>query len=301
MKIFLTGSEGFLGSHLKQTLTAQGHELTLSNRSQNNLEDYFSLETLGKSIVFDVIIHLAVKTKAGGYSQKYPGSQFLTNQLININILHYWVRYQPQALMVTMGSSCVYDENLKEKTPEKYLEGTPEKEYEAYANVKKSLLVGLMSLEKEHGMKYHYYIPTSFYGEGYSLSDRHFIFDLIQKICEAKIHKKEPVVLWGDGEQKRDLVYVKDAADIITSGLMNTDKFFVKNLSSGKELSIKEYAKVICDHVGYDFSSIEFDFKKSSGVRSRNLITSFSDYDFLEIKEGIIRTTRYYLKTAHCT
>ena len=69
----------------------------------------------------------------------------------------------------------------------------------------------------------------------------HFIFDLIRKIFEGKFHKKK-VILWGNGNQRRELIHVKDFIKImwnINSKYSNE----IFNIGGGKEYSIKFFAK----------------------------------------------------------
>jgi nucleoside-diphosphate-sugar epimerase len=57
----------------------------------------------------------------------------------------------------------------------------------------------------------------------------HFIFDLIRKIVNAK-NGGDKVVLWGTGEQTRELIYIKDAVDIICEG---KNEYFIQNNLDG--------------------------------------------------------------------
>ena len=135
-------------------------------------------------------------------------------------------------------------------------------------------------------------IPSVFYGPEYDLNDKHFIFDLIRKIHTAK-HTGSEVVLWGTGEQKRELIYIKDAVDIIIKA-MTWNKEIV-NLSSGKEYSIKEYAQTICDIIGYNFNLITWDLNAFVGAPNKKLInTHLQDYQFTSLKEGLTETIKYY-------
>jgi nucleoside-diphosphate-sugar epimerase len=239
----------------------------------------------------DYIIHLAVKTAAGGYCQQHPGEQYLINTSINIDMLYYWQQFQPQAKMITFGSSCGYNDNVL-KFEENYLEGEPETGYEVYGNVKRNLLIGLRALNKEYDMDYSYLIPSVFYGPEYDLHDKHFIFDLIRKIVNAK-NTGEKVVLWGTGDQTRELIYIEDAIDLILQSLIWKSK--IVNLSSGKAYSLKEYAQTICDIVGYDFNLIEWDVTEFVGSRSKNLINNqLYDYKFTPLKDGLTKTIKYY-------
>ena len=76
---------------------------------------------------------------------------------------------------------------------------------------KRMMEVGLRSINKQFGLKYLTVVPSTLYGPGYHTDDRqlHFIFDLIRKILNAKYNDQE-VVLWGNGHQKREIVYIDD-------------------------------------------------------------------------------------------
>jgi GDP-L-fucose synthase len=283
MKILVTGASGFVGRHLIPTLEDLGHDVY--DLDSSNFTDIWVLKDI------DYIIHLAVKTAAGGYCQNHPGEQFLINSSINTDMLFAWKNQYPNAKMITFGSSCGYDKNVI-KTEDNYMKGEPEPGYEVYGNVKRNLLVGLKAMKQEYGMNYSYLIPSVFYGPEYDLHDKHFIFDLIRKIVNAK-NGGDKVVLWGTGDQTRELIFVKDAIDIIIKS-MNWDREII-NLSSGQEHSIKEYAQTICDIVGYDFNLIEWDTTAFVGSPNKKLInTHLQDYKFTSLTEGLKETIKYY-------
>ena len=69
----------------------------------------------------------------------------------------------------------------------------------------------------------------------------------------------------------------------------------IVNLSSGKEYSIKEYAKIICDIIGYDFNLIEWDTTAFVGSPNKKLInTHLQDFKFTPLTKGLIETIKYY-------
>ena len=284
-KILITGGTGFVGRALVPALKSEYDvEVASSQDMKSKLFD------CGQN--YDYIIHMAVKTAAGGYCQNHSGEQFLVNTDINNAFFQGWKNCFPNAKVITFGSSCGYDANI-EKTEANYLKGEAEPGYEVYGNIKRNLLVGCQAMEKEYGMKYSYLIPSTLYGPNYELDDRHFIFDLIRKIVDAKQNGGE-VVLWGDGYQRRELIYIDDAVKIIKHAL--TWNLKICNLSSGQDYSIRDYAQTICDIVGYDFNSIKFDTNQFVGSLSKKMInTNLTAIDFTSLEDGLRKTIEYYV------
>ena len=287
MKILMTGSTGFVGKHLIKKLEEEEHEITSFNSSNFTQMWYCKKDT------FDIIIHLAVKTAAGGYCQTHPGEQWIVNNSINSDMLAYWTQYQQRATMITFGSSCGYNNDVV-KSENNYLVGEPEEGYEVYGMSKRNLLVGLKALNKEFQMDSIYLIPSVFYGPDYNLDDKHFIFDLIRKIVTAKDGGEE-VVLWGDGTQERELIYIDDAVDIMMACMNNPEAPKLFNLSSGNTYTLKEYAQTICDIVDYDFNLIKWDTNAFVGSPSKKLVnTHLQGYEFTSLKTGLQKTIKYY-------
>jgi GDP-L-fucose synthase len=294
MKVLITGATGFFGRHLVRRLTSMGWDLYISNTKQGNLMDDKNLHIFNH-LKFDYIFHLAAHTKAGDYCLYHKAEQFEINQKINTNILKYWNDFQPQAKMVAMGTSCSYSPDL-EMVEENYLLGQPDLGLYTYAMTKRMLLVGLQSYAEQYGLKYLYFVPSTLFGPDFDLEDSHFIFDLIKKIYAGKYHN-EKVTLWGDGYQKRELIYVDDAINIILNSLDFENK--VLNLGSGKEYSIREYAQIICDFFGYESSKIDYDITKYVGVKSKKLNIDKLNliYDnFTDFKVNLNKTVTYYKK-----
>src|SRR5216683_3236920 len=207
MKIVVTGSSGFLGTTLCRELDMQHHELIRLNSTNCDLTRQGTLGSFS-SIQYDQIHHLAAWTQAGDFCLRHPGEQWIINQQINTHALAWWQKRQPQAKFVCMGTSCAYAPE-SELAEENYLTGTPIESLYTYAMTKRMLYVGLLSLNKQFGLKYLCLVPSTLYGPGYHTDGRqmHFIFDLIRKIIRGK-ELGERVVLWGDGYQRREILFI---------------------------------------------------------------------------------------------
>lgn len=270
-KVLITGSSGFLGRNLTKRLDRLGIEyVALTSKNCDLTQDGSIRAAAGDGTAFSHIFHLAAWTQAGTFCDTHRGIQWVVNQKINTNVLSWWQEYAPQAKCIGFGTSVSYTTEI-DLSEDKYMDGTPTDKFYAYAMCKRMLLVGMQCLQKQYGMNYLYLVPSTLYGPDYHTDGRqlHFIYDLIRKILRGKMYG-EPVTLWGDGEQRRELVFVDDFIDIML-GLEKEHKNEIFNIGSGADHSIKEFATAICHLVGYDPAHIQYDVSQYVGARSKIL------------------------------
>jgi len=215
-----------------------------------------------------------------------------------VNVLDWWQSRQPQAKLMAIGTSCSYAPG-SDLTEEDYLSGDPVPELYAYAMTKRMLLVGMQALSRQYGLEYLYLIPSTLYGPDYHTDgrQRHFIFDLIDKITRGRAFG-EPVQLWGDGHQKRELIFAKD---FVNAALQLTDRArnLVVNIGSGEEQSIRWYAQQIGAMVGYDPAQIAYDTSRYTGVRSkqlsiRKLKTLLPEFEMTPLDAALAATVKWF-------
>ena len=297
MNILVTGGTGFLGTALCARLEQRGHTLVKINSRNCDLTKPDSLDQFNGQ-KFDQIFHLAAWTQAGDFCLYHPGEQWVINQRLNTNVLAWWQARQPQAKLICMGTSCAYAPDA-ELVEENYMLGDPIESLYTYAMTKRMLYAGLLALHKQYKLRYLCTVPSTLFGPGYHTDGRqmHFIFDLIRKILRGK-NLGEPVVLWGDGHQKRELVYVEDfVADLLQ--LVETRDNDLVNIGNGEEFSIRHYAETICRIVGYDFAKVQFDTTKYVGVKSKRLSTKklqgiLGDLKRTKLEDGLRQTIEWF-------
>ena len=148
-------------------------------------------------------------------------------------------------------------------------------------------------------MSYLCLVPSTLYGPGYHTDGRqmHFIFDLIRKILVARNGGPAPV-LWGDGHQRRELVFADDfvAAAVNLAGFAH-DRLI--NIGAGEEFSIRWFARMICELTGYEFERIKFDTTKYVGAKSKCLsVASLRGHlpglELTPLREGLARTIAWF-------
>lgn len=175
--------------------------------------------------------------------------------------------------------------------------GEPDRELYTYAMTKRMLYTGLLALHHQFGLPFSHLIPSTLYGPRFDPQDSHFIFDLIKKIVRGKT-RGEQVRLWGTGAQIRELIYVDDALRLIDLATEHCPNDLL-NLGSGIGYSIREYAAMICDIVGYDPAKIEYDTTQYTGVSKKvfntEKIKRLAQFEFTPIRDGLKQTIDYYV------
>lgn len=300
MKILVTGATGFLGTALYARLKERGHDVTGFSSRECDLTKQGSLDRFNGE-AYDQIYHLAAWTQAGDFCLHHPGEQWIVNQQINTNVLEWWQRCQRQAKLICMGTSCAYEPGT-ELEESGYMQGIPTPSLYTYAMTKRMLYAGLQALNQQFSMRYLCVVPSTLYGPGYHTDGRqmHFIFDLIRKIIRGKEYG-EPVVLWGDGHQERELVYLDDFVEIVLRLTAAVDNDLV-NVGTGEGHSIRWFASAISEIVEYPAAEIQYDESRYVGARSKclsvkKLKSLLGDYPTTGVREGIAKTVAWFYET----
>ena len=294
MNVLITGSTGYLGSHLVTKLKSLNYNIFISNTKIANLFVNESLH-IYNNIKFDYIFHLAALTKIGSPGHNCNGSQWLKNSIISVNVLNYWRLHQKQAKLICIGSSSCYapDMNMVENN---YLIGKPEKRFLGYSNSKRELLRGLQMIAEEDDLKWLYVIPSTVYGPDFQLSDNRYIIDIIRKCHYAKTTNSD-FTIWGTGEQERELLYIDDAIDILLK--LKDINNEVVNLSNGLTYEINFIVKSVCKLFDYDFSKVKRDLTVPPGMKKKNisnkkLMKILGSFEFTNLDKGLKNTIEYY-------
>lgn len=271
MKIFITGGNGFLGNALQAILnnSSKYTKMDSPSSSECNLFDQNSLDQFN-NIKYDFIVHLAAWTQAGKFCLDYPADQWINNQKINTNIIDWWIKNQKQAKFIFIGTSCAYDPNEKH-VEDKYLIGEPTESLYTYAMTKRMLFQAVRAAELQYDLKWLGLVPSTLYGPDYHLDGRqmHFIFDLIRKILLAK-HESIDAVLWGDGNQRRELIHTSDFVRVMLKLMHEVDNELI-NIGGGTDYSIKEFAEIICDVSNTNIKLVKYDENEYVGARNKKL------------------------------
>lgn len=140
---------------------------------------------------------------------------------------------------------------------------------------------------------------SNIYGpwDKFDLEKSHVFGATVTKVMKAK--NGQPIEVWGDGSDERDLLYIDDLVDFVEQSLKRSKfKYEIFNVGLGKSISIRELVEKIIAASG---KQLKIKFSKSKPTIGTKLTISISKAHKLvdwqprvDIDNGIKRTLSWY-------
>jgi len=256
----ITGGAGFVGSNLTERLLREGHKVKIIDdlsrpggkvvENLNYLQNKFSDKIKSKEFEFaqrsvtdlealkthfknaDVICHLAAQT-AMTTSMSNPVEDFNANALGSFNVMEAARQAADGAVMLYTSTNKVYGDMAAAKieakatryefSDEKYRDGitedfpiAPESPYGCSKYTGESYFSDYFNT---YGIKTIVFRCSSMYGTMQkSLEDQAWVSWFVNSILQNK-----PLTIYGDGKQTRDILYITDVVEAITSAINRID------------------------------------------------------------------------------
>ena len=165
---------------------------------------------------------------------------------------------------IYLGSSCIYPKGTKTPIKEnQLLTGKLEKTNEAYALAKISGIKLSEFLFYQKKLDVICVMPTNLYGinDNFDKFSSHVIPGMIAKFTSSKKNNKKHVELLGSGKPLREFLFNDDLSEAIVLLLRSSKKkilhitknnFPIFNVGTGKNISIKNLARLIKKIIGYN-------------------------------------------------
>jgi len=275
-KIYVAGNRGLVGSAIVRNLKEKGYtNIIVKTHSQLDLMDQQSVRSFFEIEKPEYVVLAAAKVGGIQANKTYPADFIYENMEIQNNVIKAAHDYKTTKLLF-LGSSCIYPKMCPQPIKEEYLlSGYLEPTNEAYALAKIAGLKMCQFFKRQYGDNFISCMPTNLYGpnDNYDLNNSHVMPALIRKFHEAKVNNTPVVEVWGTGKPLREFLYVDDMADACVFLLENYDGEQHVNVGTGKELTIKQLAKLVKRVVGYK-GELVFNSEKPDGTMRKLLDVS---------------------------
>ena len=264
VNIFITGMGGLLGSNLAKVLDSKGGynisgcDNFIGGMKSNILKgfnfheiDILNYDALKKAMEdAEIVFHTA--------ALPYEGLSVFSPGIIADSIVHGTVNVASAALHnnVKLFINCSSMARYGAQIPP-FTEDMKRSPVDPYGLSKVQAEQQLELLNKLHGLNYVTLVPHNIIGKGQRYYDpfRNVVGIMINRCLQAK-----PIIIYGDGEQKRSFSNVRDCIDAVITMIESTRDIcgHVYNIGPHQnEISIKELAYKVGHHC-QKYPSLEY-------------------------------------------
>ena len=301
MRITVTGGAGFIGSHLVDRLIEDGHTVqVIDNLYTGNKEFVHSkaqfieldirdpkLYSVLEEFRPDYIFHEAAQTEVST-SMSNPMLDCDINLMGLINLLNAAVKLDVKKFLMP-SSAAVYG-NLDTLPLNEEMIGNPSSFY------------GLTKLTTEHylriyheafGLPYICYRYSNVFGPRQGNGGEGGVISIFAKATV----QDSPIIIYGDGKQTRDFIYVDDVVEANILG-MQRQVIGIYNVSTGISSSVNLLVDEFRNISGKDIEVV-YDKPRLGDIRDSVLSTDKSEKGLLftakyNLHDGLIKTYEYF-------
>lgn len=301
-KVLVSGSAGFIGSHLVDRLLAEGFSVTgidnfvtgqktnfkhLEGNTNFKFVEHDITKALPDMETFDLIINMACPASPVDY-QNIPLETLWVSAMGTKNLLDLAKAQKSRFLHAS--TSEVYGDPLVHPQKEDYWGNVnpngPRSCYDEGKRFAESLIV---NYSNQFGMDNRIFRIFNTYGPRMRKNDGRVIPNFISQALA-----NEPITIYGNGSQTRSFCYIDDLVDGIMA-IAKAEKFSgPMNLGNPKEYTILELAKIVIELTSSQSTLINKDLPKDDPqIRQPDITKAMREIAFspkVELREGLIKT-----------
>lgn len=277
-RCIVTGGAGFIGSHITESLLEQGASKVtiIDNMSTGKVENLKTLDhdrielicgdisDLNLNTIFenhDYIFHEAALVSVPE-SVEQPAKTNKSNITGSFNVFKAGCKNNIKKI-VCASSAAVYGET--DVLPN--IETLPLMPLSPYAVSKATMELYAYTFTQTYNLPIACLRYFNVFGPRQSIDSAYS--GVIPKFISTLLKGEQPII-YGDGTQTRDFVYVKNIAEANIK-VAKSDVAGVYNIAHGKTINIKQLLERICELMGYDFNP------KYEPVRAGDIKNSMAD------------------------
>ena len=315
-KVLITGAGGFVGSNAVDFLLKSKCNITalISYRNSKNclkkkLGNSMNKVRLLRSnllnpieadkscIGIDTVLNFAAVDGGSDFKKNHSAEAFSQNIRITLNMLEAATKSGVKKFLLVSSSDIYTSKQEKRITEKDPVEINWRNNIDGYKLAKWTSELAAREFSRQYGMNIVIVRPGNLYGPRDNFEDKSKI-RFIPSTIRKTFLDKEPIVLWGKGDQVRSFLYIDDFLKICTKliekGVFNKPI----NVASKKHVTLKKLAQKIINMSEKEINLI-IDSSQPGDARVRIFNPSFLESLIGKIEEtdldkGIKNTVSYF-------
>lgn len=300
MKVLVLGGDGFLGSHFVDKVVELGHEVSVFDRFPlmltRNLEhlrhnvrlingEFENRNQLRDALAGQEVVYHFIGATNPHLSWNDPFIEIDLSVKRSVHMFELAAELGVRKVVYPSSGGTVYG-----RQPQPATEETPPMPYSPYGIAKVAIEHFLDYYREREGLAFDIYRIGNPYGPRQPTGS---VQGVIALWMEAILNGEE-ILVFGDRQNIRDYVYVRDVAELMTHSLTDLDTSEIFNLGTGEGLSVLDLLEIFKE--GLD---VEFDYRilekrpsdnASSILDSSKLTSHFPGFEFKRFREMIGET-----------
>lgn len=256
-KILITGGLGFIGSYIADELINENEVIIIDNKSTGKVENLQNINHENLTLIekdlndadldelltdVDYVFHLAAMASVP-LSIENPSECVKNNMDATIKLINACKNNNVKKIIFSSSSSVYGDNtNIPLKENEYPLPKSP------YAASKASGELFLKTYYEAYGLNYIILRYFNVFGPKQDKNSQYAA--VIPNFITALLEEEQPII-YGDGEQTRDFIYIKDVVNANIKAA-ESDYNGIINVASGKKTTINELYRIISETLGKD-------------------------------------------------
>ena len=308
--VLVAGGSGFIGSNLIARLASLGCRIRATLHERPGVPglpeaayvtaDFTRMDDCRRAVEgIDVVFMCAANTSGAAVITSSPLSHVTPNVVMNAQLLD--AAYDAGVKkFVFISSSVVYPPSgIRPVREEEAFDGNPPDVYFAAGWMKRfaEVLCKVYAQKIRKPMATLVVRPSNCYGpyDKFDPSRSHVTAALIRRVVE----RQSPLVVWGTGDDVRDLIFIEDFIDGLLRATACSDPFLAVNIASGGGVSVRQVLETILRVDGWPDADVRFDASQPTTIASRLVDVTLARERFgftarTRLEDGLARTVEWY-------
>lgn len=314
MRVLVTGGAGFIGSHVADGLIERGHDVSVIDNESTGLRDNVpararyrkgdvanlaDLEPLFATGL-DAVCHIAGQVSIiRSFSD--PTGDLRTNTYGTVNVLQLCVKHRVRRLIYA-SSMTNYGQTRVLPIPETH----PCEPTSYYGITKYAAERYVHTTASRTDLEFPFAVTSlrmyNVYGPRQALDNP---YQGVLGIFLGNLLRREPITIYGDGEQTRDFVYIDDVVRAWAAALGNEASVGrIFNIGSGRRLTINQLADAVLKAFGERRSTWEVRYMPARPGEQRHVeadvraASAIAWQPVVPFEEGLAKTIEWARKTS---